>query len=58
MEEVPENGENLGILLYIEGLVKLLGLRVKQLDIGPKALPPALPMGIKEKIFKKFTVKK
>jgi len=49
------NSEILGIALYIEGLLKLLLFRVKDMKSGPKALPLFIPAGLRSKIFATFT---
>ena len=49
------NSEILGIALYIEGLLKLLQFRVKDMKSGIKALPLYLPQSIRSKIFTSFT---
>lgn len=49
------NSEILGIALYIEGLLKLLQFRVKDMKSGPKALPLFIPAGLRSKIFATFT---
>ena len=49
------NSEVLGVALYIEGLLKLLQFRVKDMKSGPKALPLFIPAGLRSKIFSTFT---
>ena len=49
------NSEVLGIALYIEGLLKLLQFRVKDMKSGPKALPLFIPAGLRSKRFSTFT---
>lgn len=48
--------EYVGIALYMEGIVKLLSCRAKQLGRGPKELPPFLPLNLRMKIFSTFLV--
>ena len=48
--------EYVGIALYMEGILKLLTFRSKQLGRGPKELPPFIPMNIRIKIFSTFLV--
>jgi len=49
------NSDTLGIALYMEGLLKLLQFRVKDMKSGPKALPLSIPAGLRSKIFTTFT---
>ena len=49
------NSDTLGIALYMEGLLKLLQFRVKDMKSGPKALPLSIPAGLRSKIFTAFT---
>ena len=49
------NSDTLGIALYMEGLLKLLQFRVKDMKSGPKALPLFIPAGLRSKIFTTFT---
>ena len=49
------NSDILGIALYMEGLLKLLQFRVKDMKSGPKALPLSIPAGLRSKIFTTFT---
>ena len=47
--------ETLGIALYIEGLIKLILLRARELSAGPNALPDFIPSALRRKIFDTFT---
>jgi hypothetical protein len=46
---------NLAIAIYMEAIIKFIGMRYRELAKGPKALPYFVPMELKEKIFRLFT---
>ena len=47
--------ENLGVAMYMEGLLKLMTFRMKELQKGGDALPTFIPRSIRHKIFAEFT---
>lgn len=57
MEKHVKSGEDSKLMsaMYMEAILKFLGLKSRDLSKGPRALPSFIPLGIRHKVFNTFT---